>query len=89
MKNTIRTAVAASAATLAAAAVLGGAALGAGTATAGKPAPINGHAVGPYPTISDCRDGFGSPMLPKTDCFYNVSSDPHNSGWYFIGGIGA
>lgn len=88
MKNTIRRTVATSAATLATAAVLGGL-VGAGTATASKPAPINGHAVGPYPSLEECRDGFGSPMLPKTDCFYNVSSDPHNSGWYFIGGIGA
>lgn len=85
MKNSIRTKIVASAMALAATGTLAGLA-GAGTASAGAPLPPpSGVLVGPFGTAQACIDAYGSPMLPKTDCFYSVSP----AGWYFIGGIGA
>lgn len=85
MKNSIRTKTVATAIALAATGTLAGLA-GAGTASASAPAPLPaGILVGPFGTGEHCIDEYGSPMLPKTDCFYSVSP----AGWYFIGGIGA
>lgn len=85
MKSTIGTKIAATALAVAAAATIGGVAgTGAASASAAAPKPV-GKLVGPFGSASICISAYGRPMLPRSECFYNVSP----AGWYFIGSIGA